>query len=207
MTPFIIPNMYRQLNKLPKKEISVNSNYYDYMEDLWAHHEPGYEAFYAWARQRCEGEVADLGCGSGVVGKKLNASYYYDFIQSFEGVQELDLTKEIKGPLKGKTFVLSHVLEHLNKPKKTLANLFDILESGNRLIISVPDGNVIESTAIPYNQYIPKNDATGKHIHHVYAWTTADLFNTLNEQGWDQIDIATANVCGFACIWALAEKP
>jgi SAM-dependent methyltransferase len=207
MTPFIIPNLYHSLSKLPKTDITVDANYYAYLEDLWAHHEPGYEAFFAWAKQRCYGDVSDLGCGSGVVGKKLNAKYFYDFIAGFDGVRELDLTKPITTKLLGDTFILSHCLEHLPKPKDSIKNLFDALNTGSRLIISVPDGAVIESTAIPYNQYIPTNDGLKKHIHHVYAWTTADLFNTLNEQGWDEIDIATANVCGFACIWAFAKRP
>ena len=64
----------------------------------------------------------------------------------------------------------------------------------------------MESTALPFQQYIPTNDGEAKHIHHVYAWTAADLHNTLVEQGWDGIDIGFANVNGFGCLWALAIK-
>ena len=85
--------------------------------------------------------------------------------------------------------------------------LYDSLDSGDRLIICVPDAQKVGSSSIPYNQYIPSNDIRGKHLHHIYAWTPADLYNTLISQRWDSIDIATADVCGFACIWALAIKP
>ena len=207
MVPFILPNLYNRLSKLPKTELSSDSNYYDFMEDLWFNFEPGYEAFYTWARQRSEGEITDLGCGDGNVGRKLSAKYYYDFLTVAPGCMHLDLNQLIAEKLSGDTFILSHVLEHLKDPKKSLQNLYDALDSGNRIIISVPDAGVPESTAIPYHQYIPHNDMSGKHLHHLYAWTTADLYNTLISQGWDGIDMGTANICGFACIWALAIKP
>jgi SAM-dependent methyltransferase len=207
MIPFILPNLYYRLHSLPKKELDTDSNYYDWMTDIWLHVEPAYEAFYAWARQRCNGTISDLGCGDGNVGKKIGASYFYDYVQSFPECLPLDLTSPIDSPLNGNTFILSHVLEHLPNPKDSLRYLFNALKSGDRLIISVPDGSKVDSTAIPFNQYIPSNDMTGKHQHHIYAWTAADLYNTLISQGWDGIDIATADVCGFACIWALAAKP
>ena len=208
MVPFIVPNLYNRLSKLPVKNLESDANYYDWLEDIWLHVEPAYEAFYAWAGQRCRGDVTDLGCGNGNAGQKLNAKYYYDYVQSFPEVKFLDLNAEIGSlpKLEGDTFILSHVLEHLNEPKRSLAALSHTMKSGDRLIICVPDGGIMESTAIPFNQYIPSNDATAKHLHHVYAWTAADLYNTLIRGNWDGIDMATANVCGFACIWAMAIK-
>lgn len=207
MIPFILPNLYYRLSKLPKKELASDSNYYDWMEDIWRYVEPAYAAFYAWAKQRCEGEVTDLGCGDGNVGKALGAVYFYDYVQTFDWVKPLDLMADTLPNLDGNTFILSHVLEHLENPKTALKNLFNTLQSGNRLIICVPNGGNIESTALPMQQYIPSNDSEAKHIHHVYAWTAADLYNTLISQSWVGTDIASANVCGFDCIWALAIKP
>lgn len=207
MIPFILPNLYYRLSKLPVTNLTEDANYYDWMKDIWLHVEPAYEAFYAWARQRCEGEISDLGCGDGNVGRKVGATRFYDYVQSFPECQPLDLTNPITTPLEGNTFILSHVIEHVPKPKDSLQYLFNSLKSGDRIIISVPDASVTESTSIPYNQYIPTNDMTGKHKHHVYAWTASDLYNTLLQQGWDSLDLATANVCGFACIWVLAIKP
>ena len=207
MIPFILPNLYNRLSKLPKKSATADANYYDFMEDLWFNFEPGYEAFYAWAKQRAQGEITDLGCGDGNVGKKLGATYYYDYIQTVPNCMPIDLNAPLYEKLKGDTFVLSHVLEHLKDPKNTLKNLYDILDSGKRVIIAVPDASKADSTAIPFNQYIPLNDQSGKHLHHLYAWTMPDLYNTLISQGWDSIDMGYADICGFACIWALAIKP
>lgn len=47
MIPFIIPNLYNRLNKLPVKDLQEDSNYYDFMEDIWKHVEPAYHAFYS----------------------------------------------------------------------------------------------------------------------------------------------------------------
>lgn len=207
MIPFILPNLFNRLNKLPKTELAEDANYYDWMEDIWLHCEPAYEAFYAWAKQRCSGEVSDLGCGNGNAGKKLNAKYYYDFIQSFPECEFLDLNNPIPNKLKGDTFIICHTLEHLTNPKQSLQYLFDNFKSGDRLIICVPDASRVNNTAIPFHQYIPSNDMKGKHKHHLYAWTPSDLYNTLISQNWDNIDIAYADVCDFACIWAFAQKP
>lgn len=154
MIPFILPNLYHRIKTLPKKELSSDANYYDWMEDIWKYVEPSYAAFISWASQRCEGDVTELGCGDGNIGKKLNAKYFYDYIESFEGVKHIDLTKECIGELKGDTFILSHVLEHLPDPKQTIKNLYSSLKSGNRIIICVPDGGHYESTALPFQQYI-----------------------------------------------------
>lgn len=207
MIPFIVPNHYYRLHGLPEKQLSADANYYDWLKDLWLYVEPAYAAFYAWARQRCEGEVSDLGCGDGNVGKALDAKYFYDYVQAEEWVKPLDLMSDPIPQLMGDTFILSHVLEHLEKPKHALKNLFDTLRSGNRIIICVPDGGYLESTALPFQQFIPSNDMKAKHIHHLYAWTSADLYNTLVHQGWKGIDVSFANVSGFACLWALAVKP
>lgn len=207
MIPFILPNLYYRLNQLPECELKEDSNYYDWMADIWQYVEPAYAAFYVWAKQRSNGEVTDLGCGDGNIGKALGAKYFYDYVISFEGVEFINLMDNNIPPLKGNTFILGHVLEHLIDPKSALQNLFNTLTSGNRLIICVPNGGNVESTALPMQQYIPSNNGTSKHIHHVYAWTAADLYNTLVKQGWVNTDIATANVCGFDCIWALAIKP
>lgn len=207
MTPFILPNLYHRLSTLPKKPLASDSNYYDWMEDIWKYVEPSYEAFCAWARQRCLGEVTELGCGDGNVGKKLRAKYFYDYIAGFGEVRLLDLNSYHLPKLSGDTFILSHVLEHLSRPKHTLDNLFHTLKSGDRIIICVPDGGHLESTALPFQQYIPANDCKGKHVHHVYSWTASDLYNTLVQSGWDDVEISFANVSGFATIWALAIKP
>lgn len=207
MIPFILPNLYNRLHRLPKTDLAEDANYYDFMEDIWLHCEPAYEAFYAWARQRCEGDVTDLGAGNGNAGKKLNAKHYYDYIQSFPECQKIDLNKPLTETLLGDTFILSHVLEHLTDPKQSLKYLWNKLDSGDRLIICVPDATRVNNTAIPFHQYIPTNNMKAKHYHHVYAWTPADLYNTLIQDGWDNIDIAYADVCDFACIWALAVKP
>ncbi|NJO61522.1 MAG: class I SAM-dependent methyltransferase [Richelia sp. RM2_1_2] len=195
------------MSQLPEKDLSSDSNYYDWMKDIWLYVEPAYAAFYAWAKQRCEGEITDLGCGDGNVGRAIGATHFYDYIQAEEWIKPIDLMSSSIPPLQGDTFILSHVLEHLTDPKTALKNLFTALKSGDRLIICVPNGNNPESTALPFQQYIPSNDGTAKHIHHVYAWTSADLYNTLLGQGWVSVEIATANVCGFDCIWALAIKP
>lgn len=150
------------------------------------------------------GEVTDLGAGDGNVGKALGAKYFYDYIASFEGCEEIDLMKSLP-ILKGDTFVLSHVLEHLPDPKFALQNLQNAMKDGDRLIICVPNAANAENTAIPFHQYIPSNDMSYKHKHHVYAWTLADMFNTLVSFGFENVDIASANVCGFDCIWAYGE--
>lgn len=206
MIPFILPNLFNRLNKLPKTELQEDANYYDFMEDIWLHCEPAYEAFYAWAKQRCHGEVSDLGCGNGNAGRKLNAKYYYDYIQSFPECRPLDLNQPIQDKLLGDTFILCHTLEHLTKPKHSLQYLYDNFKKGDRLIICVPDAGRINNTAIPFHQYIPSNNMKSKHLHHLYAWTASDLYNTLIAQTWDNIEIAYADVCDFACIWAMADK-
>ena len=104
MIPFIIPNLYNRLNNLPKKELAEDANYYDWMEDIWMYVEPSYDAFASWARQRCEGVVTDLGCGNGVIGEKLHADYFYDYIKSFEGVELIDLTSDDLPELKEKPY-------------------------------------------------------------------------------------------------------
>lgn len=205
MIPFILPNNYLRLKDLPVQQVETDSNYYAWMADIWQYVEPAYAAFVVWARQRCEGDVADLGAGDGNVGRSLNAKYFYDYQSTFDQCQVLDLTANFDKP-QGDTLILSHVLEHLPNPKRSLQTLKDKIDVGTRIIICVPDGGSSLNTALPFHQYIPNNSQTGKHQHHIYAWTQADLFNTLIEQGWEDIEIAWANVCGFETIWALAVK-
>lgn len=205
--PFILPNLYYRLHKLPIKELSKDSNYYTWMEDIWKYVEPSYEAFYSWARQRCSGVITDLGCGNGNAGKALGATHFYDYVKGFPEVEFIDLNDMSYKTLLGNTFILSHVLEHLRDPKTTLEMIKGSILPGSKIIICVPDGGSLESSALPFQQYIPSNEGTAKHIHHVYAWTSADLFNTLTSQGWTGIDMGFSNVNGFSCIWAMAVKP
>ncbi len=207
MIPFILPNLYHRIKDLPKKDLAVDSNYYDWMEDIWKYVEPSYDAFSAWAKQRCFGEITDLGCGNGYIGKKLGAKYFYDYIKSFNEVEVFDLMNLYDLHLKGNTFILSHVLEHLQYPKEVLLDLFENLKSGDRIILCVPDGGHLESTALPFQMYIPSNDCKSKHKHHYYSWTGSDLYNTLIRTGFDEVEMSFANISGFATLWAVGVKP
>ncbi len=207
MSLTIYENLYPRLSKLPVKKVTTDANYYDWQKDIQLYVAPAYAAFIEWAKQRVEGEVADLGCGDGNVGKALGARYFYDYIAGFEGVEVLDITKPIpEGVLKGDTFVLSHVLEHLLYPEDALVHLWAAMKEGDRLLIAVPNAGEVNNTCLPFNQYIPANDGKAKHIHHIHAFTSAELYNMLIQQGWDGIDLGVANVFGFSFIAALAIK-
>lgn len=204
----IYENLFHRLSKLPVKEVTTDANYYDQQRDIQEYVAPAYAAFIKWAEQRCNGEITDLGCGDGNVGKALGAKYFYDYITGFDGVEVLDISSYIpKNSLKGDTFILSHVLEHIKDSENALLNLYNGLKSGDRIIIAVPNGAEVNNTCLPFNQYIPANNGQSKHIHHVKAWTSADLYNTLIQQGWDGIDIGVCNCFGFSFIAALAIKP
>jgi len=125
-----------------------------------------------------KGNILEIGAGEGNFLKKgiterPNASWHGVDISTpnetiFKSIEEL--TKQV--PIKFDVVCLFQTLEHLSDPLKSLTQMCDLLKSGGKLIISVPNNNSFIQHA--------KNDFLNMPPHHMGLWASESLLNLQN---------------------------
>jgi 2-polyprenyl-3-methyl-5-hydroxy-6-metoxy-1,4-benzoquinol methylase len=77
------------------------------------------------------------------------------------------LIEEYKSPIKFDNIIISHVLEHVYKPENVILKTYDLLNTGGRLFVSVPNANSLHRQ-IAQNMGLIKsvNDFSEKDKHH-----------------------------------------
>lgn len=132
-----------------------------------------------------DGTVIELGCGNQ---KTVPQAIGVDVIPRGEMIPALihqvksvaDVVGDVQGKLpfasgSAKCIIARHILEHCSDPIEAVNNWVDLLETGGRLIVAVPD-QTLHST-------IPMNSE------HVHAYTPKSLSNLFKTLGFKEIDI------------------
>lgn len=146
------------------------------------------------------GTVLDLGCGSN---KTIPEAIGVDMVPKDEVIGTLstnpkssaDVTADVSQPLpfddnSVDTIIARHVLEHLLDHIQSLVNWIKVLRPGGRLLLAVPNQDLISS--------IPMN------IEHVHAFNPQSMHTLLTALGLKVITIADAN--NRISLIAVAEK-
>lgn len=145
-------------------------------------------------------KVLDLGCGNN---KTIPSAIGLDMVRKDETIETLvgnptsqaDIAHDVSEPLpfdmnSCDTVIARHILEHLIDPIKTLKQWIEVLKPGGRLIIAVPDQDIMSS--IPVN------------IEHVHAFTQTSIKTFLEAVGLKVLEVKGSN--NKISLIAVAEK-
>jgi len=188
------------LNLLPPYLLYSNSHFPGTVGNTWSvHHEEFSDYVVKWGGT----SIVEVGAGTGalaslVLGKKDIDSYYIidRNIRNLPNVRNIGAVNDFFAPDTTlalgdiDTFVHSHTMEHFYDVKDTLANMFNHLEDGGRMIISIP--LTLEGLASGYHNAL--------NFEHTYTTTIQNIEMVLGLAGFAILDITYFNnVNVFIC--------